>query len=251
MSSVFLDYSNYYDLLYRDKDYAGESRFIIDLIRSHVPSAKTLLNIGCGTGKHDRFFADAGFTITGIDFSKEMLAIAESANTGSSFKYHQADARNFRSEHGFDAVVSLFHVFSYQNSNEDAAAFLKTIRTALKPNGVGVFDYWYGPAVIHQKPGNREKRAESQALQMIRKTRSTIDYTKSVVRVEFDIDIFKKPTMERQSLNEVHSMRYFTCTEVDLLAQAAGLRASHSAWMTNGRQPGIDDWNAYSVVTLP
>jgi len=48
--SVFAGYSRYYDLLYRDKDYAGEADYIAGLIRSYSPNAKTVMEIGCGTG---------------------------------------------------------------------------------------------------------------------------------------------------------------------------------------------------------
>ncbi|MBU6154228.1 MAG: class I SAM-dependent methyltransferase [Bdellovibrionales bacterium] len=248
MNQVFLDYSKYYDLIYQDKAYQIEAEFILRLIRKHHPAAKTLLNIGCGTGKHDRFFAEAGFQVTGIDLSSEMLEIARASNKGDSFQYLASDARDFRANEPFDAVVSLFHVFSYQNSNDDALRFLTTLRSALKTDGVGIFDYWYGPAVIHQKPGSREKKVSSENLEVLRKTNSRIDYVKSVVEVDFEIKINQKNPPLQRILNESHHMRYFSCNELDLLAASSGLNASHFAWLSESRAPGIEDWNAYSVV---
>ena len=55
--SVFKDYSNYYDLLYSDKDYEAEADYIDHLIQKNNPGAKTILNLGCGTGKHDFLLA--------------------------------------------------------------------------------------------------------------------------------------------------------------------------------------------------
>ena len=45
-------YSKYYDLLYEDKNYFDEVEYIDFLIKKNCQSAKTLLDMGCGTGKH-------------------------------------------------------------------------------------------------------------------------------------------------------------------------------------------------------
>jgi hypothetical protein len=37
--SIFAAYSRYYDLLYRDKDYAGEARHVFDLLARHAPAS--------------------------------------------------------------------------------------------------------------------------------------------------------------------------------------------------------------------
>jgi hypothetical protein len=37
--SVFAAYSRYYDLLYRDKDYAAEARYVHELVQRHHPAA--------------------------------------------------------------------------------------------------------------------------------------------------------------------------------------------------------------------
>src|SRR5579871_3905004 len=75
-AGVFSQYAQYYDLLYRDKDYAGESRFIDELLRQAGVQAGPLLDIGCGTGSHARELARLGWKVTGIDLSPEMIGLA-------------------------------------------------------------------------------------------------------------------------------------------------------------------------------
>ena len=60
--SVFADYSRYYDLLYRDKNYVGESKYVAGLIRRHAPETKTVMEMGCGTGLHAATMAALGLT---------------------------------------------------------------------------------------------------------------------------------------------------------------------------------------------
>ena len=71
-------YSRYYNLFYRNKDYAGEAAYVNGLIKKHHPGAKSLLDLGCGTGRHAFLLAEMGFKVTGVDRSEEMLAVARS-----------------------------------------------------------------------------------------------------------------------------------------------------------------------------
>ena len=72
--SVFGAYSNYYDLLYEDKNYSKEVEFVSSVIRRHAPGAATVLDLGCGTGIHACAFAREGYQVTGLDRSADMLA---------------------------------------------------------------------------------------------------------------------------------------------------------------------------------
>ena len=76
--ATFGNYSRYYNLLYKDKDYIGEAGFIHELIQQYSPGTKSVLDLGCGTGRHDFLLAEKGYAITGVDMSEEMLLIARS-----------------------------------------------------------------------------------------------------------------------------------------------------------------------------
>src|SRR5450432_1981030 len=76
--SVFGAYSRYYDLLYRDKDYAAEASYVRSLIGQHCPAATSILDLGCGTGRHALLLAEHGYRVTGVDGSPDMLIAARS-----------------------------------------------------------------------------------------------------------------------------------------------------------------------------
>ena len=50
--SVFGLYSRYYDLLYRNRDYAREAAFVAEQLESAGLSGRHILELGCGTGTH-------------------------------------------------------------------------------------------------------------------------------------------------------------------------------------------------------
>ena len=66
--NVFKDYAAYYDLLNSGKDYITEADYIYQLIQSYTPGAKTVLDLGCGTGSYELALAARGYNLTGIDF---------------------------------------------------------------------------------------------------------------------------------------------------------------------------------------
>lgn len=76
--SAFGAYSRYYNLFYQDKDYPGEAEYVNGLIRKHHPGATTILDLGCGTGRHDLLLAKMGYEVTGVDRSEEMLSVVKS-----------------------------------------------------------------------------------------------------------------------------------------------------------------------------
>ena len=114
-------YSQYYDLLYSDKDYISEVKYVDSLIKANSKNTKTLLDMGCGTGKHAELFCDMGYEVHGIDLSEGMLKIAENRrkNKGDSLSFSQSNIQNLSLNKKFDVVISLFHVMSYQNSNSE------------------------------------------------------------------------------------------------------------------------------------
>ena len=73
--TVFGNYAHYYDLLYQDKNYVGETQFIHKLIQTHAPNAKNILELGCGTANHALLLAKEGYQVHGVDMSQEMINI--------------------------------------------------------------------------------------------------------------------------------------------------------------------------------
>lgn len=247
MSHVFLNYSKYYDLLYKDKNYQSEVEFIISLIKKYHPEAKSILNLGCGTGEHDQFLAKAGYSVTGVDLSKDMLTIAKGKNPNN--EYHLGDARNISIDKKFDVVVSLFHVLSYQTSNNDVYDFIGTISKHLKQDGIAIFDYWYGPAVLNLRPEKRTKKFESNELLITRHANTDMDYLNNIATVNFDIKVQNKSDNTTIQMHEKHPMRYFFSPELELFFSKYHFeQLAHLAWPSLDALPSEYSWASYSVI---
>lgn len=251
--SVFKQYARYYDLLYKDKDYPGEAAYIRKLVEKHAPGAKSILELGCGTGKHARLLSAMGYAMTGVDMSADMLAEARSRSGqdgSSAIAFHEGDIRTFRLAEKFDVVVSLFHVISYQVTDADMRAALWTAREHLKPGGVFIFDVWYGPAVLTQIPSPRVKRLENAAIKVTRIAEPVLRADENRVDVNYNVFITDKASGKVDELNETHHMRYLFRSELGLFLGEAGMRIDgEEEWMT-GNRPGTGTWGVCFVASV-
>jgi SAM-dependent methyltransferase len=254
---VFGAYSRYYSLFYKDKDYAGEAEYVHGLIQKHHLGATSVLDLGCGTGRHAFLLAGMGYRVTGVDRSEEMLAVARSQLSGdacvaatqsSTLNFHEGDIRSIRLNCSFDAVVSLFHVISYQTSNDDLRAAFATAREHLGPGGVFIFDCWYGPAVLTDRPVTRIKRLEDEELLVTRIVEPVMFANDNLVESHYQVMIKDKASGKMEELREIHQMRFLFRPEVELILQEVGMKlVAAEEWMT-GSEPGFDTWGVCFVA---
>jgi len=242
----FKEYAKFYDLLYQDKDYQKEVHFIDQLIKQYAPHAKTILDLGCGTGKHISLLKKLGYDVVGVDLSETMIQMAKENYKDISF--HQADVRDIRLDHRFDVVISLFHILSYQNSNEDVNRYFKTIKEHMTSDGIAIFDYWYGPAVLTQKPESRIKKIKNSELQITRFAHTDMDYMNNIATVNYETYITDKNN-NLIKLNEAHPMRYLFSTEIDLfLKQNQLTKILENCWLSQDIKPNQTTWSVYQIL---
>lgn len=260
--SVFSDYSAYYDLLYHDKDYDAEARYVSRLIREASPPARSILELGSGTGRHGRLLAGMGFEVHGVELSVDMVALARKAEGNAhgsvaldgesgSFTCEVGDVREARVPRRFDAVAALFHVVSYQTTNADVLSTFHTAARHLDSGGVFLFDVWHGPAVVVQKPEVRVKRVENSALDILRIAEPVWESEMNRITVGYTILATDKRAGTTTRFNEDHPMRYYFPLEIDLLAQAAGFKVEACEEWLSGNQPSSATWGvAYLLRKL-
>lgn len=250
--SVFNEYARYYDLLYRDKDYAGEAEYVHGLIQAHAPDAKCILNLGCGSGRHDRCLSELGYTVTGVDLSEEMLSAArDAAADNESLEYVQGDVRTVRLGHSFDVVISLFHVMSYQVSNDDLLAAFATAHSHLKPGGTFIFDCWYGPGVLSDPPTVRVKELEDDVITVTRIAQPVMHPSENVVDVNYRVFLKSKTDGNAREIRETHRMRYLFQPEVNLMLTMSGCKPHTSEEWLSSAPLSTSSWNALFTARKP
>lgn len=251
MTEFGTDYASLYDVLYQDKDYDGETAYVLSLLQANGFSTGRILDMGCGTGIHARKLGEAGNEVVGIDRSEPMLKLAKerSADAGN-VSFTTGDMTSWTDGSPFDAVLCLFHALGYQTTNANLLKTLQSVAANLTPGGLFVFDFWHGPAVLLERPESRMKQVENDTLAITRFTDPTPDYVNNCVDVRFHTMIRNKADGRSEENSEVHRMRYFFLQELIMLLQQCGFEflASH-AWMTTDSLTP-SDWSGVIVARL-
>jgi SAM-dependent methyltransferase len=235
----FLAYSKYYDLLYQDKDYKAEVSYLVNLLSRCSITSGRLLEFGAGTGKHAALLAERGFDILGIELSSDMVARAPACQ---GLQIIQGDIATAKGKGTYDAVISLFHVISYQVENAQLIKVFENAINHLDIGGMFIFDFWYSPAVCEQRPSIKVKRIHDGEISITRLAEPKISSLENRVDVNYTIFVEDTKTSELTYFKENHPMRHFTLPELDLIAEGVGFRRVVAEEFGSGNVPSESTW---------
>jgi len=138
--------SEWYDLIYRWKDYPAEVELLRQWINTYATiEPTTLLDVACGTGAHLIHFNEH-FTCEGVDISTEQLAVARTRLPD--VPLHHADMRTFDLQKTFDVVTCLFSSIGYMHSIDDLHLALANMARHVNRGGVVIVEPWFAPDVF-------------------------------------------------------------------------------------------------------
>jgi SAM-dependent methyltransferase len=249
-------YASTYDRLYSEKPYALEASFVLDRLRRSGIPISDVLEFGCGTGRHAVELAKQGVAIEGIDISPSMVAIAKervetlSGDIRSRLSFSVGDARSMRLERVFDAAIFLFHVMSYMPDHNSLVAALRTARSHLRAGAPLLFDFWYGPAVLHEPPRERLRTLvdELRNVEIERITKPDWRPETNSVNIRFEVTEKDLRTGSKSTATEQHEMRYYFDDDIRqaLLATNFSL-VEIGEWLT-GVAPSSQSFGVYALA---
>jgi len=250
----FGEYSAIYDLIYANKDYAGEARYVADLIEQFAgrkgASAK-VLDLACGTGRHAFELAAMGYAVEGSDISAGMIGVARAQAEARSLplRFHN---RSFQTadaiEGGFDVALALFASLGYLTRFDDFALALANVKKRLTPDGIFIFDLWNGAAVLPGYSPHKVRQVGDRQRQVERISRTGIDAVAQQARVEFEFKVAYADGTARH-FSEEHRVRFYFAQEMSDLLSALGFEVLlRCPFLSPERPLGADDWNMTFVA---
>ena len=244
MNNSFNLYSKYYNLIYNNKDYNTEAKYISNCIKKYSPQTKLILEFGSGSGGHGLILQQMGYDVYGLERSESMVEKA----LASGFNCCLADITDFTLEKKFDCVLALFHVISYLNTNEQLINAFNNANKHLNENGIFIFDVWYSPAVYNQKVENRLKTAKDNDVEVWRFANPEWHYQDNVIDVNYKILVKDLQTKSMEEINEKHSMRHFSIPEMALLAELTGFKIEKVEEFLTGAEPSENTWGVNFIL---
>ena len=245
---AFSEYSDFYDLYYADKDYAAEADFVLKLASRFGVKPQTLLDMGCGTGRHLEEFVKRGLKCDGFDLSAEMLSQARKRLAGTGVNLSEGNLADFENGKEYDVIVSMFAVMGYLVDNSHLVAGLRTARKHLRKSGIFVFDGWFGPAVLSQKPEKRCHDYQDGQNTVAREVTPHLDPISQSVAVHYDVSVKRDGRIVKR-IQEDHTMRFMFVQEMALAMEMAGLELIHCCpFLEADGKLSIDTWNVAFVA---
>ena len=134
-----------YDRLNRDVDYTAWAAFVTENFRrfSALPQEPSLLlDLGCGTGSMTLALAEAGYDMTGLDLSEEMLSEADSRarEVGKNILFLQGDMTDFELYGTVDGIVCCLDGINHLTDRDALRACFLMAARYLNPGGLFLFD---------------------------------------------------------------------------------------------------------------
>ena len=235
-----------YDVVYGDKPYGAEARFVDSLIRGAGTQNGRLLDVACGTGRHAASFAKLGWEVTCVDYSESLLDQARLNAPDALFL--QQDMRELDVPGGpFDAVTCLFDSIGYPQATEGVLAALAGMRRHIAADGVVVIEFLHAPALLgHASPLGIRRWPLPEDGELIRVSKACIDEQRRVMVVSYELlELNADGTYERWE--ETQANRFFSVAEMDALLTQAGLHTA--AFLPAYRDGRIDD-RTFHVIAV-
>jgi SAM-dependent methyltransferase len=148
-----------YDAVYaKDHDYAGGAATLLELVRQagggRDPRSMSLLDVGCGTGRHLEQLAGEFASVAGVDLSEVQLAAAID-RLGPGIALHQGDMLALGSLVGagaaagrapsFDVIICLHSSIAYLSSTDELTTAIGEMARLLTPGGALMIEPWLRP----------------------------------------------------------------------------------------------------------
>ena len=139
---AYTGFAEVYDTFMDNIDYPEWTKYVVSLLREYGIEDGLLLDLGCGTGSMTECLAEAGYDMTGVDMSEEMLGIAmeKRERSGQDILYLCQPMEELELYGTVRAVVSICDCINYVTDPETLLQAFRLVNNYLDPKGIFIFD---------------------------------------------------------------------------------------------------------------
>ncbi len=234
-----------YDIVMEHVDYDFWAAYVHGLIRAFHPEARTVLELGCGTGSLALELAPRGpYRYAGTDAVPEMIRVAraKAEMAGADLAFEVADFTNYRVGTPVDVVLLLYDGLNYLLEPEPIRALFRCTYNALRPGGLFLFDQ-STPANSENNETLFEDEGAYDAFSFRR--RSRYDRQTRLHTTTFEL------TVTGRSFLETHVQKAYTLAEIRALVEEAGFEVVAACDGFSKREAGETSERIHWVVRRP
>jgi len=227
-------YADEYDALHNP----GTTAACVDLIEELAGSGD-ILELAIGTGRIALPLAARGLNISGFDASPEMLKILHDKLGGADIQTWVADMATFEFDTRFDFALLVFNTLYNLTTQADQVQCFQRVATHLKPGGQFLVEaFMPNRETFENNQAVRTKHVSFDSVWLEAVQHDPTQQTLNYQRIRINAD--------GTTLNPL-PMRYVWPSELDLMAQMAGLQSVHR-WGGWQKQPLASTSDMYVIV---
>ncbi len=212
-------YKNNWTLDIKNQSWVEESEkqvdFIIDTLS--LNGKERILDLACGFGRHSLVFARKGFSVVGVDITKDYIedAVNSAKEYSANVEFIHSDIRELQFKNEFDVVLNLADgAIGYLENDEENLKIFDVIANALRPGGKHFMDICNAEHAEHYFPKNCWDMG-AKALSL-----SEFDWDKKKRRMLFGgCEIIFGEIAQKPEPFEADSIRLYSKTELEAILQ--------------------------------
>ena len=236
-------FAEFYDILH--SSYDADLKMYLDLAREH---GDPVLELGCGTGRLLIPLAAAGYMVTGIDLSRDMLTRCqgkleiEGRSVAGRASLIQGDIRRFELGRKFNLIMAACNTILHCTASQDLLAVFARVREHLAPGGVFAVDF-----SIPNVKDMIESSGEEEVFEVIHPTRggrivdtykATFDFARQIETIDTRLEEWDGRLLLRSARARSERSIYFP-REVALALRCSGFKIAKT-WKGYRRGPLVE-----------
>lgn len=219
MHNAYQKFAKHYDLIFSKKDYEKETNFIKQIVKDHSTQIKSILDVGCGTGKHLSFLSNTFDQLTGVDLNEEIINIAKTNHPNIDFATGEMQTFNLRKK--FNVITCLYSVFNYNLSIQSANKTLQNFKQHLEKDGLLIIAFY--------NPQNTEKKltihmGKDESIEIAKFNQYKYNAETKMEEAEFLILSKDKNGVVDFTIEKDHQYRIFSLEEISELIVGNGFK---------------------------
>lgn len=199
MQTLYSQLGKYFDVIADASlvDTKKEVEFLKTIFAKN--NVNSVLDIGCGTGRHSVALAEKGYKVVGIDYANELLKVARTKSDLSNLRFLKQDVAHIKLDQTFDAAICMWSTFGELPYRE----MLRELKALLNRDGIFLIDVTNFSTV----PTGA--------------THKTYTYNAGGVTIKTDIDeSYKNIRRIREIANTINGETFKDHSEMDVLTEA-------------------------------
>ena len=222
---AYSEFANVYDIFMEDTPYEEWYKFIEVCVKEQGLAIQSVCELGCGTGQMTMLFAKSGCDVIGIDYSPEMLMVAQDRafEEEVSILYLMQDMSEFEINREVDLICSCCDSINYLLEEDEVKSTFKRVEKHLAPNGLFIFDM-NTPYKYKEVLGNQIFADQTDEAAYIWEN----FYDEEEEINEYEVSFFIKDEEGKYERTvENHYQRAYSKEYICLLLEEAGLEVIH------------------------